>query len=108
MQWKGSGPHRNIVQKKLNVLTANIYKKKEILEVKHKRNVTFLEAKKIVGSYMGENTYASITWRVDPIKQSNQADPIGTKWLVKVSGAPEKPLLSWILASTNSTKKNHK
>ena len=31
---------------------------KEILEVKHKRNVSFLEARKIVGTYMGEKSYA--------------------------------------------------
>ena len=33
----------------------DIYEKKEILEVKCEKNVSFLEARKIVGSYMGEN-----------------------------------------------------
>ena len=37
-----------------------VYKKeKEILEVKHKRNVSSLEARKIIATYMGENNYAS-------------------------------------------------
>ena len=47
-------------------------KKKKILEAKHKRNVTFLEARKIVGSYMGENAYASVAGRADPINQDNK------------------------------------
>ena len=43
-----------------------VYKKeKEIIEVKHKRNVSFLEAKRIVESYMGEISYASVARRVD-------------------------------------------
>ena len=53
--------------------SCDIYKREsEILKVKHKRNVTFLEARIIVGSYMGENTYASMTQRGDLIRQSNQ------------------------------------
>ena len=62
---------RKNTQMKRNDQTANktiqltqdcdIYKKeKEMLEMKDKRNVTFLEARKLVGSYLGENTYASI------------------------------------------------
>ena len=47
----------------------NPTKKKEILEMKHKRNVSFLEARKIVGTYMGKNSYASVAWRVDTISQ---------------------------------------
>ena len=46
--------------------------KKEILEVKYKRNVTFLETRKIVRSYLGENSYASVAWRVDPINPDNK------------------------------------
>ena len=42
-------------------------KEKEILEVKHKRNVFFLEARKIVGTFMGENSYASVERRADTI-----------------------------------------
>ncbi len=30
--------------------------KREILEVKRKKNVSFLEARKIVGTYIGENS----------------------------------------------------
>ena len=37
--------------------------------MKHKWNVSFLEARKIVGSYMGENSYASVAQRwIQPIK----------------------------------------
>ena len=46
--------------------------KKEILEVKLKRNASFLEAGKIVGAYMGENSYASVARRVDTINQGNK------------------------------------
>ena len=38
---------------------------KEIIEVKHKRNVSFLEARRIVGSYIRESSYASVAQRVD-------------------------------------------
>ena len=62
----------------------DVYKKeKEIIEVKHKRNVSFLEARKIVGSYMGENRYASVAWRADTTHQDNkyrilgEIDPVG-------------------------------
>ena len=44
---------------------------KEILEVKHKRNMSFMEARKIVGTYIGENSYASVAWRVDTIKTTS-------------------------------------
>ena len=42
-------------------------------------------SRKIVGSYMGENAYTSVAWRVDPINQKIQrsggeTDLIGTKW----------------------------
>ena len=46
--------------------TCTVYQKeKEIIEVKHKRNVSFLEAGRIVGSYMGESSYASVARRAD-------------------------------------------
>ena len=48
------------------------YKKKEILQLKHKRNVSFLEARKIVGTYMGENIYVSFTWTEDTINQDHR------------------------------------
>ena len=35
-------------------------KEKEIIEVKPKRNLSFLEARRIVRSYMGESSYASV------------------------------------------------
>ena len=53
--------------------SCDIYKKeKEILEVKHMRNVSFLEARKIVGSYMRENSYAPVAQRVDTTNQDNK------------------------------------
>ena len=46
---------------KITRLTQDLAKttkmKKEILEVKHKSNVPFLDARKIVGTYMGENSF---------------------------------------------------
>ena len=55
------------------VRSGDVYKKeKEIIEVKHKRNLSFLETRKIVGSYMGENRYASVAWRADTTNQSNK------------------------------------
>ena len=45
---------------------------KEILEVKHKRNTTFLETRKIVGTYMGENSFASVARRADTTNQNNK------------------------------------
>ena len=47
-------------------------KKKEILEVKCKRNVSFLEAREIVGTYMDENSYNSIACRANTINQDNK------------------------------------
>ena len=52
------------------VRSCKAYKKeKEILEVKHKRNVSFLEARKILGTFMSENSYASIAQRADTVNQ---------------------------------------
>ena len=47
-------------------------KEKEIIEVKHKRNVSFLEARRIVGSYMGESSYASVARRADRTNDDNK------------------------------------
>ena len=50
--------------------TCAVYQKeKEIIEVKHKRNVSFLEARRIVGSYMGESSYASVARRADSVAE---------------------------------------
>ena len=43
-------------------LATSTKRKKEISEVKHKRIVTFTEARKLVGSYMGENTKALLCY----------------------------------------------
>ena len=52
--------------------SCDVYKKeKKISEVKYKRNITFLEARKIVGSHIGENPYASVTPKADTISQEN-------------------------------------
>ena len=46
--------------------TYTVYQKeKEIIEVKHKRNVSFLEARRIVWSYTGESSYASVARKAD-------------------------------------------
>ena len=47
-------------------------KEKEILEVKHKRNMSFLEGRKIVRNNMGESSHDSVTWRVNTTKQDNK------------------------------------
>ena len=47
-------------------------KEKEILQVKHKSNVSFLEARKIVGTYMHKNSYASVAQRANTINQDNK------------------------------------
>ena len=53
--------------------SCDVYKKeKEILEVKRKMNVSFLEARKIVGSYMWENSYVSVARRADRTIQDNK------------------------------------
>ena len=53
--------------------SCDIYRKeKEIIEVKPKRNVSFLEARKIEGSYMGETSYASVTRRAETSNQDNE------------------------------------
>ena len=73
---------RKIAWKKLDVQTADkiirltqdiTYKKeKEIREVKHKRNVSFQETRKIVGTYIGENGYSSVSWRLDTTNEDHR------------------------------------
>ena len=41
-------------------------------ERKYKRNVSFLEARKIVGSYMRENGYTSVVQRVDATNEDHK------------------------------------
>ena len=52
-----------------------LQKEKEILEVKHKKNVCFLEAKKIWGSYMGKRIYTSVARRADTPKDKKDTTP---------------------------------
>ena len=47
-------------------------KEKEILEVKHKRNVPFLEAREIVGTNMEKSNYASVARRVNTTNEDNK------------------------------------
>ena len=120
MQWKGPGLHggrlleRNSMCKlpKKNhpayARTCAIYQKeKEIIEVKHKRGVFFLEARKIVGSYMGESSYASVARRADRTNDDTKYRILVEKLTKleandKVSGAPEKTTLGWTLPSSSS------
>ena len=65
--------------------SCDVYQKvKETLEVKHKRNVSFQQARKIVGTYMGENIYASVAPGVDTTNQiwssRREIDTVGTEW----------------------------
>ena len=63
---------------------------------------------------MGENSHTSVAQRAGPIIRLQiqsfgwETDPVGTKWLAKVSGAPEKTTLSWISVSTNSMTRSYK
>ena len=43
-----------------------------MLKVKQKRNVFFLEAKKIVGTYMGESIYTSVARTANTTNQNNK------------------------------------
>ena len=52
--------------------SSDVSKKREIIKVKHKRNVSFLEAKKIVGSYIGENSNTSVERRADRTNEDNK------------------------------------
>ena len=53
--------------------TCTVYQKeKDIIEVKHERNVSFLEARRIVGSYMGESSYASVAQKADKINDDTK------------------------------------
>ena len=55
------------------IRSCNVYKKeKEILERKYKRNVSFLEARKIVGTYIGENSYVYVSWKAATTNQDNK------------------------------------
>ena len=75
---------RKIARKKLDVpsclqdhpahaRSCDIYKKeKEILEVKEKRNVSFLEARKIVVAYLRESSYASFARRANTTNEDNK------------------------------------
>ena len=50
-----------------------VYKKvKDIIEMKHKRNVSFWEIRRIVGLYMGESSYASVAQRADRTHDDNK------------------------------------
>ena len=78
--------------------------------MKHKRNVSFLEARKIVGTYMGENSYASVALRADAINQVNKYRTLVKKLIQlepndwpKFQENLKKTTLKQILPSTYST-----
>ena len=80
MRWKGTGPCRGRLLKRNSMCklptrsrTCTDYQKeKEIIEVKHKRNVSFLEARRILGSFMRESSYASVARRADRINDDTK------------------------------------
>ena len=69
---------RKIASKKFDVQTADkilqlmqdhsMFTKKK----KGKRNVSFLEGMKILGTYMGESSYASVAWRANTTNEDNK------------------------------------
>ena len=64
--------------------TCAVYQKeKEITEVKNKRNVSFLEARRIIGGYIGESSYASVARRTDRTNDDNKYRTIVEK-LIKL------------------------
>ena len=71
--------------------SCDVYKKeKEILEVKYKRNESFLEAKKIVRTYKGENHYATVARRADTTNQDNKCRTLVEKLIqLEVNGWPK-------------------
>ena len=79
-------------------------KEQEIIDMKHKGNVSFLEARKIVGTYMGENSYASVAWRVDRTNEDNKYRTLMEKLIQleandwpKFQEHQKKTTLNWIL-----------
>ena len=87
-----------------------VYKKeKEIIEVKHQRNVSFLEARRIVGSYMGEISYTSVAWRVHKTNEDSKYRKLVEKLIqLEANDWPmfqehlKKTTCGWILPSTSS------
>ena len=88
-----------------------LQKEKEILEERHRMSLSFPEAMKIEGNYMGENTYASVARRADTINQENKYRALVKRLIMlEPTDWPKfqerlKKLLSWISLSTNSTTK---
>ena len=66
-----------------NARSCKAYKKeKETREVRHKRSSSFLKARKIVGTYMGENSYyTSVARRADTINQDNRYRALVEKFI---------------------------
>ena len=77
--------------------SCDVYKKeKEIHEVKHKRNVLSgsnqnsrdLNGRKHLRFYCAKDRYNLSRQQI--LSSRREIDPVGSKWLAKVSGAPEK------------------
>ena len=82
MRWKGPGPYgvRLLVGNKMCELTTKSQGLRKILRSLQKRKrylrwktsgMSFLEARKRVGTYMGEISYAPVARRTDTINQDN-------------------------------------
>ena len=53
------------------IYTKKKKKREEIVEVKSRRNITFLEARNLVESYMKFYTYANVVQRASPNSNNN-------------------------------------
>ena len=62
------------------------------MDVKYKKNTTFLEARKIVESYMKVNTYANVAQKVCPISSSNTTSTNNNNQLDKYRSLIKKRL----------------
>ena len=91
------------------VRSCDIYKKeKKILSVKQQRNVPFLKGRKIVGTYLGENSYTSVARRENITNADNKYRTLVEKLIqlevndwAKVLEQLKKNILGRILPSTS-------
>ena len=68
---------RNILPFQVSV--AFIKKEKEIIFIKHTKNIPFPDSRKIVESYMGTKTYANVAQKVNQPLQDSAHKSINTK-----------------------------
>ena len=60
-----------------NAMSSDVYKKRR----KYLRCVSFLETRKIVGTYMGENSYASVARRAYSTNEDSKYRTFEGKWI---------------------------